>query len=66
MLSSIKRAPWGQWACFVGAILPLNFIEETGSVAAAICVAAFAISGALLRVGQIWRERPTARQGLEK
>lgn len=51
-----KRAPWGQWACVVGAVLPLNHIEETGSVAAAVVVAAFALSGAALRMAQVVRE----------
>lgn len=52
-----KRAPWGQWACVVGAVLPLNHIEETGSVAAAVVVAAFALSGAALRLAQVIRDR---------
>lgn len=57
MLSWWNRAPWGQWACVVGAVLPLNHIEETGSVAAAVVVAAFALSGTGLRLAQVLRDR---------
>lgn len=52
-----KRAPWGQWACVVGAVLPLNHIEETGSVAAALVVVAFALAGTGLRLAQVLRDR---------
>lgn len=56
-MRDLKRAPWGQWACVVGAVLPLNAVEG-GSVPAAIVSAAFALSGAVLRAAQVWRDRP--------